>query len=492
MSFLRNRSIRTKLIFIILAMTVWSLIFAFSIFVYKDLDIFRRDLVRNFTVLASTVGVNSRAALVFEDPEGAKRILSSLKEEFQILCAAIYDAENNIFVTYTENSKILFEPPTVLKVGQFVYTDHTDILQPIMHEGDVVGKIYLRAHMKEFDKRLETYLIVSGLIFVVTLGFTVVFTLRLQSIISKPILSLAQTAKEISKTTDYSIRVQYSSEDELGTLYSGFNDMLEKIEKRENELAEHRGNLEGLVEKRTLDLAKVISKLGDLNELKNKFLGIASHDLRNPIYVIRSYSEILKDCSLGPINEKQRKLLTKIFDNSEFMRSLLDNLLDISKIESGTITINKDQNDFNDLTINQIEIHQLLANKKNISLHFDQEEILPLDFDKNAISQVMSNYISNAIKFAPLESHIYITTKNLSERVQFSVKDEGPGISNEDQKLLFGEFQTLSAKPTGGEKSTGLGLAIVKKLVTLHGGDVRVISEIGQGATFIFTLPAGK
>ncbi len=492
MSFLRNCSIRTKLIVIILALTVWSLIFAFSIFVYKDLDIFRKDLVRNFTVLASTVGVNSRAALVFEDPEGAKRILSSLKEELQILCAAIYDAENNVFVTYTENSKILFEPPTVLKVGQFVYTDHTDILQPIMHDGDVVGKIYLRAHMKEFDKRLETYLIVSGLIFVVTLGFTVVFTLRLQSIISKPILSLAETAKEISKTTDYSIRVQYSSEDELGTLYSGFNDMLEKIEKRENELAEHRGNLEGLVEKRTLDLAKVINKLGDLNELKNKFLGIASHDLRNPIYVIRSYSEILRDSTLGPVNEKQLKLLDKIFDNSEFMRGLLDNLLDISKIESGTITINKDQNDFNDLTINQIEIHQLLAHKKDISLHFGKEEVLPFDFDRNAISQVMSNYIGNAIKFAPLESHVYITTKTLGERVQFSIKDEGPGISNEDQKLLFGEFQTLSAKPTGGEKSTGLGLAIAKKLVNLHGGDVGVISEVGRGATFFFTLPAGN
>jgi len=492
MSFLRNCSIRTKLIFIILALTVWSLIFAFSIFVYKDLDIFRKDLVRNFTVLASTVGVNSRAALVFEDPEGAEKILSSLKEELQILCAAIYDAENNVFVTYTENSKILFEPPTVLKVGQFVYTDHTDILQPIMHDGDVVGKIYLRAHMKEFDKRFETYLTVSGSIFLFTLGLTFVLTLKFQSIISKPILSLAKTAKKISESTDYSIRVDYTSEDELGILYSGFNEMLEKIEKRENELAEHRGNLEGLVEKRTLDLAKVVIKLGDMNELKNKFLGIASHDLRNPIYIIRSYSEILRDSSLGPVNEKQRKLLNKIFDSSEFMRSLLDNLLDISKIESGTITINKDRNDFNDLIINQIEIHQLIAKKKNISLHFEKEKILPLEFDKNAIAQVVDNYIGNAIKFTPLDSHIHITTKNLGERVQFLVKDEGPGISNEDQKLLFGEFQTLSAKPTGGEKSTGLGLAIAKKLVNLHGGDVGVISEVGQGATFFFTLPAGK
>jgi signal transduction histidine kinase len=333
---------------------------------------------------------------------------------------------------------------------------------------------------------------VSGLIFLVTLGFTSIFTFKFQSIISGPILSLAKVVKEISKTTDYTIRVKHSSEDELGTLYSGFNDMLEKIEKRENELAEHRENLEKMVDKRTLELARVVSKLGDLNELKNKFLGIASHDLRNPIYVIRSFSEILQDSSLGPINEKQRRLLRKISNNSEFMQGLLDNLLDISKIESGKISINKEQNDFHDLVINQIEFHQLLANKKKISLHFEKKELPPLAFDKNAISQAVSNYLGNAVKFSPLESHIYITIKILDEKIQFLVKDEGPGISNEDQKLLFGEFQTLSAQPTGGEKSTGLGLAIVKKLVHLHGGDVGVTSEIGQGATFFFTLPTGK
>jgi len=492
MSLLRKLSIRTKLVLIIFGLIVWSLLFAFAIFTYKDLNIFRNDLVRNLTVLASTVGTNTRAALVFEDPNTAKIILSSLKEEVQILGAALYDADGEIFVIYTMDSKTLFEPPTIMKVGQFIYANHVDILQPILHDGQMVGKIYLRAHLREFDKRLNTYLLVSGLIFLVTLGFTSIFTFKFQSIISGPILSLAKVVKEISKTTDYTIRVKHSSEDELGTLYSGFNDMLEKIEKRENELAEHRENLENMVDKRTLELARVVSKLGDLNELKNKFLGIASHDLRNPIYVIRSFSEILQDSSLGPINEKQRRLLGKISNNAEFMRGLLDNLLDISKIESGKITINKEQNDFHDLVKSQIEFHQLLANKKKISLHFEKKELPPLAFDKNAISQAVSNYLGNAVKFAPLESHIYITIKILDEKIQFLVKDEGPGISNEDQKLLFGEFQTLSAKPTGGEKSTGLGLAIVKKLVHLHGGDVGVTSEIGQGATFFFTLPTGK
>ena len=124
MSLLRKFSIRTKLFLIIFGLIVWSLLFAFAIFTYKDLNIFRIDLVRNLTVLASTVGTNTRAALVFEDPNTAKMILSSLKEEVQILGAALYDADGEIFVIYTMDSKTLFEPPTVMKVGHFIYSNH--------------------------------------------------------------------------------------------------------------------------------------------------------------------------------------------------------------------------------------------------------------------------------------------------------------------------------------------------------------------------------
>jgi signal transduction histidine kinase len=236
-------------------------------------------------------------------------------------------------------------------------------------------------------------------------------------------------------------------------------------------------------------LRKKNKEFHDLNELKNKFLGIASHDLRNPLFLIRSYSEILIDGSPGSINEKQKKLLQKIFNSSEFMKALLENLLDISKIESGNIELDKKVQDINETTKNQMELFELLAQKKHIKLHLKMEEIPPFAFDKNAVIQAIGNFIGNAIKFSPPDTNIYVSTENRENKAQFSVRDEGPGISEEDQKLLFGEFQTLSAKPTGGEKSTGLGLAIVKKLVTLHGGEVGVSSELGKGSTFFFTLP---
>ncbi|MFQ5449335.1 MAG: ATP-binding protein [Nitrospinaceae bacterium] len=236
-------------------------------------------------------------------------------------------------------------------------------------------------------------------------------------------------------------------------------------------------------------LAAANKKLVELNDLKNKFLGIASHDLRNPLHLILSYSEILKDGTFGPLNQDQIRIMEKIFRSSEFMSALLNNLLDISKIESGKIDLDKKEEDFNSLVESQVEFYRYLAKKKNIEIQFDSGNIPPLYCDKNAMIQIIGNFMGNAIKFSPPNTRIYVSTKLENDHVRFSVKDEGPGISGEDQKLLFGEFQTLTAKPTGGEKSTGLGLAIVQKLAYLHGGEVGVTSELGKGSTFFFMLP---
>lgn len=231
------------------------------------------------------------------------------------------------------------------------------------------------------------------------------------------------------------------------------------------------------------------TQLAELNETKNKFLGIASHDLRDPLYTIRSFSEILEEGTVGDVNPEQKDMLGKIYHASTFMKALLENLLDISKIESGKIELNKEAQDFNVIVKQQVEFNQLLAKKKHITLHMSLGDVPPLRFDQGAIIQVMGNFIGNAIKFSPPNTDIFVATEKTEKGIRFSVRDEGPGLSEEDQALLFKEFQTLSAKPTGGEKSTGLGLAIVKKLINLHHGDVGVESQLGRGSTFFFSLP---
>jgi signal transduction histidine kinase len=230
-------------------------------------------------------------------------------------------------------------------------------------------------------------------------------------------------------------------------------------------------------------------QLADLNETKNKFLGIASHDLRNPLHTIQSFSQILQEGMVGDVNPEQKDMLGSIYNAGKFMQALLEDLLDISKIESGKIELDKQIHDFNLAVKQQVELNQLLAKKKNITLHMSLSDIPPFPFDQNAMIQVMSNLIGNAIKFSPPKTNIFVVTEKAEDRIRFSVRDEGPGLSQEDQELLFKEFQRLSAKPTGGEKSTGLGLAIVKKLIRLHNGEVGAESELGKGSTFFFSLP---
>jgi len=230
-------------------------------------------------------------------------------------------------------------------------------------------------------------------------------------------------------------------------------------------------------------------KLNNLNSLKNKFLGIASHDLRNPLYAILSYSRMLAEGSLGEVSDQQRTTLQKISKSGDHMRNLLENLLDISKIESGQFSPKKSPQDINSIVKDQLEKNQLIANEKNIQLHFESEVSPTLKVDECSMIQVMDNFIGNAIKFSPQNTKIRIRTETSNNLFRFSVKDEGPGISEEDQRLAFGEFQTLGSKPTNGEKSTGLGLAISKKLIQLHGGKVGIFSQEGKGSTFYFELP---
>ena len=229
--------------------------------------------------------------------------------------------------------------------------------------------------------------------------------------------------------------------------------------------------------------------LFELNQLKNKFLGMAAHDLRNPLTSIRGFSEILFNEELGPVTEEQKEFLKIINTTSDEMLTLLNDLLDISVIESGKLDIRLKRGSLKKLLEDRIKINKVIADKKNITIQSKLADTPDIQFDPNRIIQVFDNLASNAIKFSPRDSNIYITLSKKDKMLRVSVKDEGPGISEEDQSRLFGEFQRLSAQPTGGEKSTGLGLAIVKKVIEAHNGTLEVESEPGEGATFSFKLP---
>ncbi len=227
----------------------------------------------------------------------------------------------------------------------------------------------------------------------------------------------------------------------------------------------------------------------DLNELKNKFLAMAAHDLRNPLVASRDFSEMLLDEELGSLKDEQKEVLSLIHESSDYMLNMVSELLDVSVIESGKLELQLSPGTLREVLEERVRISQNTAQKKNIRLHATYSEIPEAVFDKRRIVQVVDNLISNAIKYSPQDTNIYIYLEQVGQMAKVRVCDEGPGISPKDQEKLFGEFQRLSARPTAGESSTGLGLSIAKKIVEAHQGTIGVESELGSGATFYFTIP---
>jgi len=245
------------------------------------------------------------------------------------------------------------------------------------------------------------------------------------------------------------------------------------------------------LEQKNGELEQSNRELLALNLQKNKFLGIAAHDLRGPIGGIMGLSEVLLEETLGKLSADQKQFVSMIRSVSKGMLDLLDDLLDVSVIESGKLEIQPVRDNLKTLLENRIAISHFAADKKQIRIHADIPQLPQFPFDAKRIAQVFDNYMSNAIKFSPLHSNIYVTMAEEGDMIRVSVRDEGPGISEQDRSKLFGEFQKLSARPTGGETSTGLGLAIVKKIIEAHGGKIAVQSKPGQGATFSFLIPSG-
>ena len=247
--------------------------------------------------------------------------------------------------------------------------------------------------------------------------------------------------------------------------------------------------VESEVQIRTEELTQANKKLVELNELKNKFLGIASHDLRNPLASIRGYSKFLLDKGTQIKEDTRQEFLTTIKNVSGNMLELISNLLDISVIESGQLKLHPEKSSIKKLAEEKIHLQQILADKKNIVLHADLEEIPEFYFDANRMGQVVDNLLSNAVKYSPPDKEVFIKLVSNGETITLSVKDEGPGISPDEQGQLFQHFKKLSARPTGGESSSGLGLAIAQRIVEEHQGDIGVDSQLGHGATFHFSLP---
>ncbi len=240
----------------------------------------------------------------------------------------------------------------------------------------------------------------------------------------------------------------------------------------------------------TRELHKKNAELRKLNTLKNQFLGIAAHDLRNPIGIIMSYSDFLLEELEGELNDDQKHMLETIESSSEFMLHLLEELLDITAMESGKLRLESQKTDLLGLIRLNANLNGVIAAKKNIAIRVEWFEPIPeIWIDAHKIEQVMNNLISNAVKFSLPGTTVSVNIFLSGDHVTIAIVDQGPGIPAHELDQLFKPFQRTSVRSTGGEKSTGLGLSIVRNIILGHRGKIWVDSKVGVGSTFYFSLP---
>ena len=241
------------------------------------------------------------------------------------------------------------------------------------------------------------------------------------------------------------------------------------------------------------ELARKNADLIHLNDLKNKFLGMAAHDLRNPIGIIYSYSDFLRDETKDVLSAEHKEFLEIINSSAQFMLALIDDLLDITRIESGKIDLHNEFFPIEQLMSKIVSLNRVLSQKKNISIELIiSKPGLIVNADGPKLEQVFNNLISNAIKFSIAGTVIKVDISGAEKSVLIGVHDQGQGIPEAEIDKLFKPFQKTSVKSTGGEKSTGLGLSIAKRIVEAHGGSIRVESIVGEGTMFYVELPEAQ
>ena len=296
-----------------------------------------------------------------------------------------------------------------------------------------------------------------------------------------PIRALRDGAAKIG-AGDFGHRIDLHTGDELESLGEEFNQMTTR-------LRESYAHLEEKVKARTHELSDAFQQLEIANKHKSEFLANMSHELRTPLNAILGYTELIVDRIYGDVPDKIQEILERVGENGRHLLSLINDVLDLSKIEAGRLTLSLNDYSMQDLVQTIITSVESLGAEKNLVLRTEvPPDLVTGKGDEQRIAQVFLNLVGNAIKFTDEgEVGIEVATSNSSFLV--SVSDTGPGLSEDHQQGIFEEFHQVDGSSTREKGGTGLGLSISKKIVEMHGGSIWVESTLGKGSIFFFTLP---
>lgn len=522
----RDLSVQKKMATIFLAICSALVLFMTILFVYDKIYSFRQGMVETHSMLARTIAINSTAALIFDDEATAEEVLSALRVVKDVENATIYRMDGEVFATYStrEKSASPQTEPNKLDEERLIWgknakhsfkKNYLELTTPIILDDKQLGTLTLRANLKHlYNRIIVSIFIIVTLIFMLGIVAQLVSN-RLYRAIAKPLVGLLSTMSAVTEEKNYTYRIQRMNNDELGDLTDGFNSMLAEIEKREEELAKHREELEDLVDKRTSELLlsnqrlkleieerqlvqDQLARAQRMEAIGTLAAGVA-HDLNNILSGVVSYPEFLL-MALEKDDDMYAPLVT-IKTSGQKAAAIVQDLLTLSRRGGAALEV---------VDLKEVIDDYLVSAecRKMLGFHPDVTILKEITSGTSSIigspihlSKTVMNLLTNAAEAITDAGTITVRLRNCyldrpvkgyekiveGSYVHLQVQDTGHGISNEDQRYIFEPFYT---KKKMGKSGTGLGMAVVWGTVEDHKGYIDIDSNLGAGTTFDLYFPA--
>ena len=510
------------------------------------------EMLRHSTSFARLLVGNSEYAIYTRDEASLEQIATSISNEDNIAYLFILDKEMKVIAFKTKTVFIRTPPargtvPLSEKLGYRVYHEekgggtYIDLLSPVVSaskgaglfmdgqpdkSGEAIGFIQLGYSLAE----LSTYtmsLIITSIVFTsIFIAVGIALTVIMSRKITRPIKEVITVTENIAKG-DFSRRLKVSSDDELGKLIGAFNEMSARLQKSDEE----RMLFEAELQQSKDELIKQASELKQAKETaefasrsKSDFLANMSHELRTPLNHIIGFTELVVDKQFGGLNEEQDEYLNDVLNSSKHLLSLINDILDLSKVEAGKLTLHPTTVDIRGLLSNSLIMFKEKSMAHGIRLTCDVDHIPDtIQVDERKFKQIIYNLLSNAVKFTPDGGEVVLKAlsvwcsvrsglrwgdpegmeiitmppegeapagQSVRKALQFSVSDSGIGLKPDDIERIFAPFEQVDNSASRKFQGTGLGLSLTRKLVELHGGRIWAESSgEGKGATFSFVIP---